>query len=378
MPESYRIGIDARLNAYREGGIAEYTRRLIEHVPVLDPANQYTIIHHISATQALGHAHNLRRVKALTPPHHRLERVAFGVEAARWGLQVLHSPDFIPPRWGPPWLGVRRTVITVHDLNFLHYPQFQTPESLRYYAGHIRDAVRQADHILADSQATKDDLSVLLNVPPDKVTVHLLGVSTAFRPLLPDQVQAVRERLGLASTYILFVGTFEPRKNLTGLLDAYVQLRARLPDAPPLVIAGRRGWLYKDVFDKVEELGLAAAVKWLEEVSADDLPAVYNGAAVLVLPSFYEGFGFPPLEAMACGVPTVVAKRGSLPEVVGDTGLLVDPVQPEDIAAGLARALTDSHFRQRSAAAGLARARLFTWQRTADIALSVYHKVLSL
>lgn len=377
MSEPLRIGIDARLNAYREGGIAEYTRRLVEHLPFLDEANQYIIIQHTKARQTLGIGERVQRVRAFTPPHHRLERLAFGAEVARYQLALLHSPDFIPPRYQPPLLGVRRSVITIHDLNFLHYPQFQTPDSLRYYAGHIRAAVAQADHLLADSQATKDDLATMLNVPPEKVTVHLLGVNPSFRPLLPDQVQATRERLGLPSAYILFVGTFEPRKNLPGLVDAYARLRVMLPDAPPLVIAGRRGWLYEDVFQKVQDLRLESQIKWLENVGNDDLPAVYNGASVLTLPSFYEGFGFPPLEAMACGIPTVVSRRGSLPEVVSDTGLLVDPEQPDDIANALRIALIDTSFRQRSAAAGLARARHFTWQRAADITLSVYLKVLS-
>jgi len=267
-------------------------------------------------------------------------------------------------------------VITVHDLNFLYYQQFQTPDSLRYYAGKIRAAVQQADHILADSQATKDDLGNLLKVAADKVTVHPLAVQPGFRPLSSQQIEEVRRRLGLASTYILFVGTFEPRKNLPGLLAAYRLLRNRLPDAPPLVIAGRRGWLFEDIFRTVSALGLTEQVKWLENVRVEDLPAVYNSAAVLTLPSFYEGFGMTPLEAMACGVPTVVSGRGSLPEVVGDTGLLVDPDRAEAIADGLYTALTDDDFRQRSRARGFERARLFTWQHTATITLRVYQQVL--
>jgi glycosyltransferase involved in cell wall biosynthesis len=370
---SVSIGIDARLNAYRGGGIAEYTRRLIGALAQLDDETTYRVLEHRWAAGRLvpPDAANFRSVTALTPPHHRLERLALGVEVARLRLDLLHSPDFIPPRFG-----ARRTVITVHDLNFLHYPQFQTADSLRYYAGHIRAAVRQADHILADSAATCDDLCRLLDVPAEKITVHLLGVDQAFRPLPAAEVEAACARFGLPRGYILFVGTFEPRKNLPGLLEAYYALRQRLPDAPPLVIAGRRGWLYESIFQKAADLGLGKSIRWMENPPDADLPALYNGAAVLALPSFYEGFGFPALEAMACGVPTVVSDRGSLPEVVGDTGLLIDPDQPEALAGALARALTDDAFRARSAQAGLDRARTFTWTQTAQTTLAVYRRVL--
>jgi glycosyltransferase involved in cell wall biosynthesis len=150
-----------------------------------------------------------------------------------------------------------------------------------------------------------------------------------------------------------------------------------MPDAPPLVIAGRRGWLYESIFQKVADLRLAERVKWLEDLPPADLPVVYNGAAALVAPSFYEGFGLTALEAMACGVPTVVSNRGSLPEVAGDTGLLIDPDRPDSLVDALRRALTDDTWRQHSRAAGLARAATFTWRRTARTVLSVYRRVLN-
>src|SRR5258706_15836085 len=148
-----------------------------------------------------------------------------------------------------------------------------------------------------------------------------------------------------------------------------------MPDAPPLVIAGRRGWLYESIFKKAEDLRLSERIRWLEDPSDTDLPALYNGAAMLVLPSFYEGFGLPALEAMACGIPTVVSNKGSLPEVVGEAGLLVDPDSRDSLVDALCRILTDSDLRQRSTQTGLARARLFTWERAAEVALSVYRKV---
>jgi glycosyltransferase involved in cell wall biosynthesis len=195
---------------------------------------------------------------------------------------------------------------------------------------------------------------------------------------LPEaEVQPILAARKVPRDCVLFVGTFEPRKNLSGLLQAYALLRQQLPDAPPLVLVGRRGWLYERIFEQVTALKLDDHLIWLENLPSEALPALYNGAGVLVQPSFYEGFGFPPLEAMACGTPTVVARRGALPEVVGETGLLIDPERPDEIAAALARALTDSAFRARSRAAGRARAQHFTWQRTAQIALAVYRRVLA-
>ncbi len=268
-----------------------------------------------------------------------------------------------------------RFVITVHDLNFLHYPQFQTDASLRYYAGNIRAAVQRADHILAVSQSAKDDLVNLLGVPSNKITIQLEGVTPEFRPLSAADVEPVRLRYDLPTTYLLFVGTLEPRKNLPGLLDAYALLCEKMSAAPPLVLVGQRGWLDTPIFEKVETLGLGGRVRWLKDVVTADLPAVYNGAAALVLPSFHEGFGLPPLEAMACGIPTVVSNRGSLPEVVGDTGLLIDPDSIDSMVDGLRCALTDSAWRERSAQAGLTRAATFTWQRAAEVALDVYRMV---
>lgn len=347
-------------------------RRLIEAIAVLDTSDYFTILDSRKASSQTALAANFAHVKMLTPCHHRVERLTLGLEIARLRLDLLHSPDFIPPLFG-----ARRTVITIHDLNFLHYPQFQTPDSRRYYNGNIQAAVRKADHILADSQATKADLCHLLRVPAERITVHPLGVDPMFQLLSAEVIANARARLSLPAEYLLFVGTFEPRKNLSGLLNAYAQLRTRLPDAPPLVIAGRRGWLYESIFALVESLGLSAHVLWRENIAASDLPALYNGALLLALPSFYEGFGLTALEAMACGVPVVAADRASLPEVVGSAGILIDPDRVESLADGLYSALTDSALREHCRREGLARSATFTWQRTAEIALSVYQRVLA-
>jgi len=289
----------------------------------------------------------------------------------RLGLDLLHTTDFIPPAWG-----YRRSVITVHDLTFLHYPQFITAESRAYYNRQIAGAVRRADHILADSHATQSDLISMLNVPGEKVTVVHLAADPAFRPMDEDQVMPVVARYGLQPGFLLCVGTLEPRKNLPGLLEAYRLLLGVLDDFAPLVLVGGRGWLYDEIFERVEALRLGERVRFLHDVPDADLPGLYNAAGLLTTPSFYEGFGLPALEAMACGTPVVVSDRSSLPEIVGQAGRLVNPDDPHDLAQALAQVLTDGSLRERMRALGLERAAQFSWERTARETLAVYRRVL--
>ncbi len=367
-----RIGIDVRLNYYRPGGTVEYARQLLGELAVLDPANNYFVVQHIRDCESLLPAPNFARANTITPSHHRLERWLLGAELRRFRLDIMHYPDSIPAQGG-----ARRCVITIHDLHYLHFPQFMTESSRRYYAGQIRWATRQADHLLVPSEATRRDLVALLSTPEHKITVHMLGVNARFRPAPPDEVAACRNRHDLPSSYVLFVGTYEPRKNIPALLRAYDLLRQTLPDLPPLVLAGRRGWLFEDIFRLAHDLALDDYLLWRENFPAEDLPALYSGAIALALPSFYEGFGLTALEAMACGTPPIVSDRSSLPEVVGEAGLLINPDNPETLADALRRLLEDSALRERLRLIGLERAHEFTWRRTAEIVRSVYDRVIS-
>lgn len=366
-----RIGIDARLTYYSQAGIAQYIQHLIRALPALDAINNYIILYSRKDRRNLAEGANQHRAICWTPAHHRLERLALAVEILPCRLDLLHSPDFIPPhgRW-------YRSVITVHDLTFLHYPGFLTADSRRYYNDQIEDAVQHAHHILADSEATRADLLNLLDVPPEKVTTVLLAANEQFRPISTEAVKDFRARYNLPQEYILFVGTFEPRKNIGGLLHACQLLRTSLADAPALVIAGQPGWLYEETLALIDSLGLGDHVIRAESIAFDDLPALYTGASVFCLPSFYEGFGLTALEAMACGAPIVVAERASLVEVGGDAALFVDPQSPESIADALRRVLTDSTLAADLRRRGLTQAARFNWQETAHQTLAVYKRVL--
>jgi glycosyltransferase involved in cell wall biosynthesis len=315
-----------------------------------------------------------RRVDCWTPAHHRLERWTLGLEVWPHKLELLHSPDFIPPAWG-----AKRTVITVHDLTFLRYPEFLTAESRRYYNKQIAWAVERADAISADSHATAADLVELLGVSKDKITVIHLGVDESFQPATSELVAADAAslaRLGLNPGYLLFVGTYEPRKNVPTLLRAYAQLRV-LSKVPRLVLVGRPGWLFQEALDLAAQLRLDQHVTRLQDVPEADLPAVYRGAVALALPSHYEGFGFPVLEAMASGVPVVISNRASLPELAGDAALMVEPEDETALAEALWRLIADNQLRTDLSARGFERIKAFSWQATAQATVALYRRVLA-
>ena len=363
------IGLDVRLTYYTGGGIARYVRHLATDLPSVDPAFSFMHFYRRGHKQTFSTA--AQRINCWTPAHNRFERLALSAEVWPHRLRLLHSPDFIPPAGG-----YGRSVITIHDLTFLRYPQFLTPHSRRYYNDQIRWAVGRADAISADSHATRADLINLLGAPPEKITVIHLGLEPVYNANPAADDGALRQKLGLTSGYILFVGTFEPRKNVDGLLAAYARLRLRAPDAPRLVLVGRRGWLFESTLRRLRELALEPHVTLLTELAETDLPALYRGAALFVLLSHYEGFGLTVLEAMGCGVPAVIANRPSLPEIAGDAALAVEPDDPEAAADALYRGLTDSALRATLAARGRQRAAQFTWENTARATLALYHAVL--
>lgn len=365
-----RVGLDLRLHAYAPGGISRYARRLAHALATVMPAEHLTLIPHRKEVDPVS-VEGARTKRVWTPPHHPLERWALGAEILPLQLDILHSTDFIPPAWG-----ARRMVVTVHDLNFLHYPDYLTAEARRFYNDQIAWAVARADAILVDSYATQRDLTEMLDVPPERVTVAHLAASERFRPLPDVEVRDVLDRYGLAPGYPLFVGVWEPRKNLPGLLEAYAMLRADGVRAP-LVVAGRPGWLYEEIYARLQALALEPHVRFIENPDLDALVALYNGAAMLVMPSFYEGFGFPALEAMQCGTPVIVADRASLPEVVGEAGLLIDPDDPGTIAGAMQRLLVDRELRARCREAGYEQARSFSWQETAKRTLDAYRQAMA-
>lgn len=363
-----RIGLDARLTAYRAGGTSTYIRALASAIADMHPPEQMTIIQSRRAREPIDP--RLPHLTAWTPPHHRLERIALSAELLRARFDVLHSPDFIPP-----WHGGRRHVITVHDLAFLMYPQQMTADSQRYYNDQIAWAVERADHILAVSSATRDDLIRLLNVRPDRITVQYHGVDPAFYPMDGSELTQGLAGFSLTPGYLLFVGTIGPRKNIEGLCEGYRIARESVADIPPLVIVGEEGWLAERAMTAIHT---TPSVVHIPGAPWAAFPAFYSGARALILPAHYEGFGLPALEAMACGTIPIVSDRGSLPEVVDGVGLLVNPDDPQSICDAICRvSAPDTAWLDDQRQAGLRRSAQFTWGRSAQIAMETYRRVVA-
>jgi glycosyltransferase involved in cell wall biosynthesis len=373
-----RIGIDGSSILPRRTGIGHYTNHLLRHLALLDSRNQYVVF-----------LNSLRQ----RPPHESwMERENFVLRrrripgpallfAWRWfnrpaierfigDVDVFHSPaSYVPPQRR----GAR--VTTIHDLYFMRDPEACEMLGGRYLLATLPRRLKEMDRIIADSQSTRDDLIELLGIPVERIAVVYPGVESSFRRVEDREALArVRARYGLPERYLLFVGTIEPRKNVERLIEAYSIARGERPDAPALAIVGGRGKNADRVDRAVERFGVSETVVFTDYVDHADLPALYSGADLLVLPSLYEGFGLPILEAMACGVMVVASDTTSLPELVGDRGILVDPMRPSRIAAGIVRGLSDAPFRAECIRRGLAFAREMTWERCACRTLAVYEE----
>jgi len=371
-----RIGIDYTAAARQRAGIGRYTRELVGALLALESPHQYVIF---AATGGLEDGgwrmeNGEWKVEWRTLPisddwlarlWHRL-RLPVPVEAITGPLDVFYSPDFVLP----PTRRSTRTLLTVHDLSFLHCPEAFVPALRRYLERVVPRSIARADLVLADSAHTRSDIIALLGVPPARVQVLYGGVHPRFRPEAEPREQArLRARYGLGERpYVLSVGTLQPRKNYVRLMRAFTNLKPEEAELQ-LLIAGGRGWLYQDILAEAEEYG--DRVRTLGFVDEADLPALYRNAALFAFPSLYEGFGFPVLEAMACGVPVVCSNASSLPEVAGDAALLVDPLDADGLSGAMQQALEDAHLRRELVARGLAQAARFTWEQAARQLLAI-------
>ena len=283
--------------------------------------------------------------------------------------------------WGPNYRGVFskkfKTVITIHDMAHIHYPDYTGKHNYHFFTRYLKEHSRESTRILCPSNVTKSDIVNYLEIPEEKVRVIYWGVDSHFRPVEDEVVvNRVKNRYGLIGDFILFVGTIQPRKNIEGLLEAFWILNEKKDFSHKLIIAGCKGWKYSEIFNRIEAYGLKEKVKWLGYVDYEDLPGLYSLADVLVLPSYYEGFGFPILEAMACGTPVVTSNVSSMPEVAGDAAILVDPNSPEMIAESIRQVLMDSELNQKLRETGLMRAKEFTWEKSADEIMAVFDEVV--
>lgn len=369
------ITIDYTAAVRQRAGVGRYTRNLVAALAGLDRDNEYRLF--VAGEPPAGDwppnfSVRATRVPArvLTAGWHKL-RLPVPVERLAGASDIFHSPDFtLPP------LDKARGVVTIHDLSFLKLPQYADPGLREYLTARTPDAAARASRILADSENTRRDVIELLKVPQEKVSVVYAGVEPRFRPVRdPARLQAVRERYQLPELFVLFVGTIEPRKNLGRLISAYAEMRRQTGLPHALILGGGKGWLSDDIYEQVKREGLEEDVRFPGYIDDADLPALYTLADLFVFPSLYEGFGLPPLEAMACGAPVVASRNSSLPEALGAAPLYVDAEDTDGLADAMARVLGDATLRLRLADLGRAQAARFTWDGAARQLLAAYQQV---
>lgn len=375
------IGLDYTA-AYEQGaGIGRYVRELVQALAAQDEQTPYRLFVAGARRELLPDLPGWNfswHPTRVTPRWfarlwHRLQ-FPLPVETFVGRVRLFHATDFTLP----PTLPGTRTLLTVHDLSFVRAPETTVPVLKAYLDEVVPRSVRRATHVLADSQATKNDLIELYGTPPEKITTLLGGVNPEFSPVIDmDFRRAVRQRYNLPDNpYIFSIGTVQPRKNYARLIAALAALGSQHADVH-LVIAGGRGWLDDPIYQAVKDHHLEGRVHFIGFAQDRDLPALYSEAQCLAYPSLYEGIGFPILEAMACGIPVVTSNISSMPEVAGDAALLVDPYSVEAISTALWRMLNNEALRAELVRRGFGQATYFTWARAAKQLRGVYQQLLS-
>jgi len=352
-----RIAIDTQSVLGHPTGIGIYTVSLLNALRWIAPEHEYTQLN-------LSREVPMRLDRRLRWQQVEVPRRARAVHA-----NLLHIPGFDAPRWKPC-----PVVLTVHDLIGMLFPQNLPPVARFYWSKWLPFSVRFADHIIADSAHTRDDIMRILRIPLERITVIPLAAGPQFRPIeSKTTLQKISHKYQLPDQFMLFVSTLEPRKGIDTLLAALAQIAPH--NNTPLVITGKRGWYTERIFAQVEQLQLRSQVYFTDYVPDEDLPALYNCATLLAFPSRYEGFGFTVLEAMACGIPVVCSNASSLPEVAGDAALLVPPDQPTALAKALHQVLENDILRLQMRERGLQQAARFSWEQTARQTLAVYEQI---
>ena len=376
------IGIDAsRATVARRTGTETYSLHLIRALLAQGTSHRFRLYFNRTPEPGLFPGGADRRVMPFPRlwTHLRLSR-----EMQLAPPDVLFVPSHVLPVVHP-----RRCVVTVHDLGYHYYPEAHTLFQNAYLRWSTRYNARTATRVLADSDATRRDLQRYYGIPEERIVVVYPGRDETFAEVEdPQALDVVRARYGLSAPYFLYVGTLQPRKNLQRLVDAFARLASASPakpgpadgqvggtSEPQLVLAGKKGWLYEEIFDLVRKLGLGDRVMFTGYVPDSDLPGLLSGALAFVFPSLYEGFGLPVLEAMACGTPVICSNVSSLPEVGGDAALLIDPLDTEALAEAMLQVAVDEGLRNTLVERGHEQVQRFSWQRCARQVLGVLEDV---
>ena len=375
MTPAMRVAIDLTALQPEATGVDNYLTHLVVHLGRIDDANRYRVyVNYEDRRRFDGQLPGNFAVVPLSlrprPVRLLFQQVALPAAALGWNADVVHSPSFIMPFYR----GRQRHVLTIYDMTFFSLPEYHT--ALRrsvYYRRALLGSVRRADLITVPSRSTRDQiLRIVRDLPPDRIREVIPGINEEFRVRDPGEVRRQTRRLGLPESYVLHVGTIEPRKNLPNLIEAYRRLVNRSGTDAHLVLAGRLGWSYEEVLFRMSSSELRGRIHAPGYVSQADLPWYYAGAKLFVYPSFQEGFGFPPLEAMACGVPTISSLSTSLTENLAGAAELVPPDDVEALVAAMTRLLQNEQLRDERRRQGLERSARYSWIETARRTLECY------
>ena len=364
-----RIGIFTDCVDKRFTGIGYYTYNLANRLPQIHN-HEYKFIHFQKSDNKL---YKQAKEMVLPFPTYLPETIksGLGVSFASSTLDVVHIPTgmgfLLPARCAK--------VLTIHELVGYLFPEMQTFTWVVLHKYFLPFILKRVDMIITVSQSTKRDLIKYMGVPEDKIRTVYNGIDTdRFKVLPPSHIELVRQKYKLNFPYILYVGNLEPKKNIPTLLKAFTVFSSKNRGAYKLVIVGQKVWRYEPIFNTIKDLNLQDKVIFLGYVPEQDISGIYNAANLFVLPSIYEGFGLPPLEAMACGVPVVTSNSSSLPEVVSDAGIMVDPYDSAALANAIDQVLSDEMLRTTLIKRGLERVKLFSWQKCAEETVAVYEE----
>ena len=370
-----KIGIATDFMDRNLGGIGTYTKNLVNNFNKIDKKNEYHLIHHTTVSIDIYKNNKEILIKSFSLPKGaglswRFINAPLKLRFIK-ELNLVHDPYGIGPlSFKMPF----KKVMTIHDLTPTLFPHTFNLAPVLLHKLLLPRTLKTADKIIADSNSTKKDLMNHFNIPEEKIRVILLAADEKFKPLSNKEIKEAKQKYSLNFPFILYVGTLEPRKNIPSLIKAVYKLKKKNLQYK-LVIAGKKGWKYKEIFETINKLNLQNDVVFTGYVSDEDLPALYNAADMFVYPSIYEGFGLPPLEAMACGTPVITSNTSSLPEVVGDAGIMIDPPDVDGLADAMHKVLTDGGLRADMTKKGLERAKIFSWEKCARETLEVYEEV---
>ena len=367
------IAIDAHSVGTQLAGNVTYITSLIEALAEVDKKNEYTLyVTKPEAVEKYSDRWDNFRVRR-TLPHTPLIRIPITLTAEL----RLRPVDILFVQYTAPLFAPCKVVTTIHDISYEHLPETYNRRSRFQMKLTIRHTARHADHVIASSEYSRQDLIDTYRLSPEKVTAIPLAAPVSYRPITEkDELDRIRKKYDVQGDFVLGVGSIQPRKNLGRLISAYAMLAEKRDDLPPLLLVGKKALLFEETLNATDMHGVKDRVRFTGYVPDEDLPPLYSAATCFVYPSFFEGFGLPPLEAMQCGTPVITGDRTSLPELIGDAGIRVDPFDAGKIADSIEKRLTDVSLRKYMSERGLERAKQFSWEATARQTLGIFERIM--